>query len=117
MRDDLLKTRWTAVKELFSTRFADGDEMDLDGILFLIGIQEAGKGNKRYKKDEKIDVMHVAICTLLIPYGYYEFEGLDEQGWPHFRATATLPNLKPGEQAVLMKEAVVNYALENEWIK
>ena len=80
-------------------------------------IQEAGKGYMRYKKDEKIDVMHVAICTLLIPYGYYEFEGLDEQGWPHFRATATLPNLKPGEQAVLMKEAVVNYALENEWIK
>jgi hypothetical protein len=116
MRDEKLKARWNELVTMFSNKFADGEEMDIDGILFLIGIQEVGKGYKRYKKDEKLDVIHVAICTLLQPYGYYEYLGLDEDGWPHFKEKEKLPNLKAGEQAVLMKEAAVHYALEREWL-
>ncbi len=101
----------------FSEQFADGDEMDLDGVLFLIGVQEVGKGSRKYKKDEKIDLLHVAICKVLEPYGYYKFVGLDEDGWPHYEQKDTLPNLKAGEQALLMKEAIVAYAIENEWIE
>ncbi len=101
----------------FSEQFAGGDEMDLDGILFLIGVQEVGKGTRKYKKDEKIDLLHVAICKVLEPYGYYRFIGLDEDGWPHYEQKGPLPNLKAGEQTVLMKEAIVSYALENEWIE
>lgn len=33
----------------------------------------------------------------------------DKDGWPHYRILTDLPNLKPGEQTVLMKEAVINY--------
>ena len=91
--------------------------MEMDAVIFLIGIQETGKGYKRYKKDEKIDIMHVAICTLLQPYGYYEFIGRDEEGWPHFKQIETIPNLKAGEQSILMKEAIVSYALERNWIE
>jgi hypothetical protein len=29
--------------------------------------------------------MHIAVCTLLMPSGYYELEGKDSDGWPHFR--------------------------------
>ena len=53
--------------------------------------------------------MHIAICRLLEPYGYYEFDFFDEEGWPHFKSNETLPNLKAGEQTVLMKEAIVKY--------
>ena len=60
--------------------------------------------------------MHIGICRLLEPYGYYEFDYFDEQGWPHYSIKEALPNLKAGEQSVLMKDAIVNYFLEAEFI-
>jgi hypothetical protein len=116
MRTEELKKDWERLVELFSERFGGGEEMDLDGILFLIGVQEVGQGYKKYKKHEKVDLIHVAICTLLQDYGYYEFSGYDDEGWPHFETTAKLPHLKAGEQSLLMKEAIVNYAKTMEWL-
>lgn len=117
MRTEELKIDWNNLTRAFSERFADGEEMDLDAILFIVGVQEVGQGFKRYRKNDKIDLIHVAICRLLEPYGYYEFSGVDEKGWPHYNATATLPFLKAGEQTLLMKEALVQYAKENNWIE
>ena len=61
--------------------------------------------------------MHIAICRLLEPFGYYEFEYFDEAGWPHYKVLEQLPSLKAGEQSVLMKEAVVQYFVEREVVK
>ena len=116
MRTEKLRQEWDKVVELFSKKFADGAEMDIDAMLFLIGVQEVGSGYKRYKKDEKIDLMHVAICRLLVPYGYYEYMGIDDQGWPHYKPLELLPSLKPGEQSLLMKQAIVKYAKDNDWL-
>ena len=96
------------VKEL-TTQFSEGDPLNLDGIIYLIGVQELGQGKREFKKDEKVNLMHIAICKLLEPYGYYEFDFFDKDGWPHYKILTDLPGLKPGEQTVLMKEAVVNY--------
>lgn len=115
-RDEQLKERWENVVTILSNQFADGDVLDLDAIIYLIGIQELGKINKTFKKDEKIELMHIAICRLLEPYGYYEFEFFDNDGWPHYKVREELPPLKAGEQAVLMKEAIVHYFLERELI-
>lgn len=81
----------------------------MDTILFLIGVRELGQPRKKFKKDEKIQLLHIAICRLLQPYGYYELEGLDADGWPHYTLKEKIPNLKAGEQSVLMKEAVIRY--------
>ena len=96
------------VKEL-TQQFSEGDVLNLDGIIYLIGVQELGQGKRLFKKDEKVNLMHVAICKLLEPYGYYEFNFFDKDGWPHYKILTNLPSLKPGEQTVLMKEAIVNY--------
>ena len=104
-----IKEKWEIVIEKLSTQFADGDTLNLDSIIYLIGIQELGQGHRKFKKDEKVNLMHIAICKLLEPYGYYEFDFFDDDGWPHYNATPDLPNLKPGEQSVLMKEAIVSY--------
>jgi hypothetical protein len=104
-----LKEKWTLLVEKLSKQFADGDPLDLDGIVYLIGVQELGQGPLVFKKDEKVNLMHIAICKLLEPYGYYEFDFFDNDGWPHYKILTDLPNLKGGEQTVLMKEAVVNY--------
>ena len=115
-RDEELKKRWEEVVKKLSAQFTDGDPLDLDGIIYLIGVQELGQLHRTFKKDEKLNLMHIAICRLLEPYGYYEFDYFDEQGWPHYTIKETLPNLKAGEQSVLMKDAIVNYFLEAEFI-
>lgn len=116
-RDEQLKERWEVVVKMLSERFADGEVLDLDAIIYLVGLQELGQLHRKFKKDEKLDLMHIAICRLLEPYGYYEFEYFDEQGWPHYHVLEHLPPLKAGEQSVLMKEAIVHYFLEREVIK
>ncbi|WP_396151739.1 hypothetical protein [Flavobacterium sp.] len=116
-RDIQLKERWENVVTILSNQFVEGDVLDLDAIIYLIGVQELGKVKKTFKKDEKIELMHIAICRLLEPYGYYEFEFFDNDGWPHYKVKEELPPLKAGEQSVLMKEAIVNYFLERELIK
>lgn len=115
-RDEQLKMRWETVQEKLSERFSEGETLDLDGIIYLIGVQELGQLHRRFKKDHKLDLMHIAICRLLEPYGYYEFEYYDDDGWPHYKILEQLPPLKAGEQSVLMKEAIVNYFLEKEFI-
>ncbi len=115
-RDERLKERWEKVVNLLSNRFADGEKLDLDAIIYLVGLQELGQLHRKFKKDEKLDLMHIAICRLLEPYGYYEFDYFDSQGWPHYKVLEQLPPLKAGEQSVLMKEAIVQYFLEKETI-
>lgn len=115
-RDEQLKERWTNVVKKLSDQFADGDTLDLDSIIYLIGVQELGQLHRDYKKDHKLDLMHIAICKLLEPYGFYEFDYVDEEGWPHYKVKAQLPHLKAGEQSVLMKEAIVSYFVETEYI-
>ncbi len=115
-RDEKMKQRWDTLVEKISDKFADGDTLDLESIIYLIGIQERGKFNKKYKKDDKINLMHIAICRLLEPYGYYEFDHFDQDGWPHYTIKEELPALKAGEQSVLMKEAIVNYFLASNFI-
>jgi hypothetical protein len=104
-----LKEKWDFLVTSLSEQFAEGDELNLDSIIYLIGVQELGQGQRKFKKDEKVNLMHIAICKLLEPYGYYEFEYFDNDGWPHYKTLTELPNLKPGEQTVLMKEAIVTY--------
>lgn len=104
-----LKEQWSFIVEKLSNQFADGDTLDVDSVIYLIGVQELGQGHRKFKKDEKVNLMHIAICKLLEPYGYYAFDFFDEDGWPHYTTLTELPNLKPGEQSVLMKEAIVHY--------
>jgi len=116
-RDIVLKERWEELVEKLSGQFADGDPLELDAIIYLVGVQELGQYHKRFKKDHKLDLMHIAICRLLEPYGFYEFNFFDEEGWPHYTVKEELPSLKAGEQSVLMKEAIVSYFLEKEYIE
>ena len=91
-----------------------GEDIDIQGLLFIIGVQELGKGPLKLSKNQKVDVMHIAICTLLEPYGYYEYEGLDKDGWPHWKTSEKLPPLKPTQQQEMIKLAVIGYFKDQE---
>jgi len=115
-RDEQLKKRWQNLKTILSDKFSDGEDLDIDGIIYMIGVQELGQGYRKFKKDEKVNLMHIAICKLLEPLGYYEFDFFDVDGWPHYKTIEELPFLKAGEQSIMMKDAIVNYFIEKEVI-
>lgn len=115
-RDEQLKKHWELVVKKLSDTFSKGEDLDLDAIIYLIGVQELGQMGRTFKKDEKIHLIHIAICRLLEPFGYYKFDYVDEDGWPHYQLEEEIPPLKAGEQSLLMKEAVVAYFLEKEFI-
>jgi hypothetical protein len=90
---------------------------DLNAILFLIGVQELGKGKRVFSKEEKQDLMHIGICKVLSLSGYYELEGLDEEGWPHWKMDRKLPHFDLLEQEKLLKMHVIEYfETEFDWI-
>ena len=116
-RDKKLKERWDRLISVLNERFSDGETIDVEGVLYLVGLQELGQIHQKMKKDDNINLIHIGICTVLEPYGYYRFEFYDEEGWPHFELLEALPNLKPGEQSILIKEALVGYFLKRELIQ
>jgi hypothetical protein len=116
-RDKKLKERWDQLLIVLTERFSDGEALDVEGVLYLIGLQELGQVHQKMKKDDNVNLIHVGICIVLEPYGYYRFDFFDEEGWPHFELLEALPPLKPGEQSILMKEALVAYFLKRELIQ
>ena len=87
----------------------DKKPKDLNEVLFLVGVQELGRGAKRFEKEEKQDLMHIAICKVLSLAGYYELEGLDKDGWPHWKLVKKLPHFDMLEQEKLLKMHVIEY--------
>ena len=102
-----MASEWEQLQKKLKERFEG--EMDVDAILFMIGLQELGKPYQRYKKDQKLEIMHVAICTVLEPFGFYEFKGRDEEGWPHWQLKEELPFLDAKQQNNLMVGAIIDY--------
>ena len=111
-----LKTKWNNLKTKLSVDFSDNEIIDLDSIIFLIGLQELGQFQKKFNKQKKLEVIHIAVCKLLSDYGYYEFDYTDNDGWPHYKLIKKLPNLKAGEQTILMKKAIINYFVKSNYI-
>ena len=111
-----LKEQYDLLVQKLSAHFSDADPLELDQILFIVGLQELGQLHRKFSKDEKINVIHIAICRLLEPYGYYVFSHYDEDMWPHYHVVEELPFLKAGEQSRLMKEALVHYFVEKEYL-
>ena len=106
VQDDL-QVRWWNLETKLVERF--GKKPDMETILFLVGIQEFGDIREKFTKEQKQDLMHIAVCALLAQSGYYEPEGLDKDGWPHFRQLKALPELNPAEQENFLKDHVLLY--------
>ena len=105
-KDDL-QTRWWALEAKLIERF--GKKPDMETILFLIGVQEFGQVKEKFTKEQKQDLMHIAICKVLSYSGYYSLEGLDKEGWPHWKLVKKLPRFDLLEQEKLLKMHVMEY--------
>lgn len=114
LRNDDLQQRWWNLEAKLVNRF--NKKPDLETILFLIGIQESGIVKEKYTKEQKQDLMHVAVCSLLMPSGFYELETVDADGWPHFKQLKPMPDMNPVEQENFLKDHVLLYFEENDFI-
>lgn len=107
-KDLELQVRWvkllTHIKNVIGKR-----PKDLNGVLFLIGVQELGSGVQNFSKEEKQDLMHIAICKVLSLSGYYVLDGKDDDGWPHWKPLKKLPHFDLLEQEKLLKLHVLEY--------
>lgn len=115
-RDLELDRKWNALREELHLLIGKKPK-DLNGVLFLIGVQELGLGKKVFSKEEKQDLMHIAICKVLSLSGYYVLEGLDKEGWPHWKLVNKLPHFDLLEQEKFLKMHVIEYfEKEYNWV-
>jgi hypothetical protein len=114
-RDLELDRKWHKLLTVIEEKIGKQPK-DLNGVLFLIGVQELGRGAKPFSKEEKQDLMHIAICKVLSLVGYYKLEGIDKEGWPHWTLIKKLPHFDLMEQEKLLKMHVIEYfEKEHEW--
>lgn len=102
-----LNERWLELTKWFEKEF--GMESDSQSMLFMIGVQELGKGIQKFNKTEKIELIHLGLCSILQKEGYYTFSHLDEDAWPHYENKKKLPLLKGQQQDQFIKEALIIY--------
>lgn len=103
-----LEKRWgkllVGLQELLGKKPAD-----LNAVLFLIGVQELGQGHKNFSKEQKQDLMHIAICKVLSNAGFYELDFIDQDNWPHWKLAKKLPHFDVMEQEKFLKIQVLEY--------
>lgn len=109
-----LQVRWLKLRIKLKEAF--GIKPDMNGVLLLIGVQELGQGPQEFSKEQKQDLMHIAICTILEPSGYYKMDGKDEEGWPHFSAIKAITQDDTYEQENMLKDHVLLYFQQQGFI-
>lgn len=114
MEDWELDFEWLRVQHLVKDAMRRETLPDLNTVLLLIGIQELGRWKKGFSKEEKQDLMHIAVCRLLAYDEYFEFSGRDADGWPHWRQVREMPKQDLGNQERLLKVKTVRYFKELE---
>ena len=109
-----INSKWKKLQQRIANDF-ESDEPDLKVMLFLIGVQELGKGPRKFSKRQKEELMHIANCRLFSELGFYELEGLDQDGWPHWKLVKPIPSYTLLEQEMILKSLIIAYFEENTW--
>ena len=102
-----LEKAWKSLLDSF--HIDNVERPDVDSILFVIGLQELNFKTGKLSKDQKLEVIHIGLCVVFVPYGYYEVVGRDNEGWIHFKSIKKFPNLSAGDQEIMIKEAIIDY--------
>jgi hypothetical protein len=109
MEDRYSEKDWQKIIDFFKTNFTLGETPSTETIFYLIGVQELGKGFSNFSRDDKINLMHIAVCSVLEPYGYYEKRGIDSDGWPVYVQKKSLPQMTGKELETFYRKAIINY--------
>lgn len=114
MEDWEFDFEWLKVRHKVKDVFDKETLPELNAILFVIGIQELGRWEDNFTKEEKQDLMHIAICRLLEYDDYYEFVGRDADGWPHWKTLKPFTRTGVAEQERFLQIKVIQYFKDAE---
>lgn len=115
MNHAVLNRKWIELQDKIQTQF-DTETPDIKVLLFLIGVQELGHGPKKFSKRQKEELMHIATCRLFSAMGFYALEGLDQDGWPHWKLIKPIPNYTLLEQEQILKSLIIEYFDEHQFL-
>ena len=103
-----LQDRWTLLQMKLREKF--GKALNLEGIIFLIGVRELGAHpSQKFTKEQKQDLMHIALCAILAPSGYFKLSHQDQEGWPHYEELQALPFIDVFSQELFLKSHILDY--------
>lgn len=109
-----IKEKWPLVVQHMEELF--GKKPDMNMILLTIGIRELGLLKEKFTKEEKVKLMHLAVCRLFSESGFYVLRGVDVKGWPNWEKQKDLPYTDVFEQESLLRQHIVHYFQEEEII-
>ena len=109
MEDWQYDFEWLKIRHFLKDKFSKEEIPDLNAVLFLIGIQTLGRWKKEFTKEEKQDLMHIAICEITQVDGCYVFKGRDHDGWPHYEALKPIDKKGVKEQEKYLIVKVIEY--------
>jgi hypothetical protein len=101
---------WQALLRYLEGKFLK--RPDMNGVLFLVGLNVLGFGVEEFTKEQKQDIMHIGICELLSFAEFYEFKGRDSEGWPHYTLLRSPQGLGLAEQEAILRACAVQYFKE-----
>lgn len=113
MEDWQYDFEWLKIRHFLKEKFNRDVIPDLNAVLFLVGIQILGRWKKKFSKEEKQDLMHIAICEITEDDGHFVFKGRDHDGWPHYETLQPIQKngVKEQEQ-YLIKKMIAYFARE-----
>lgn len=103
-----VNAKWITLQQSIAHDF-DTDLPDMKVMLFLIGVQELGQGPAKFSKRQKEELMHIANCRLFSEMGFYDLEGVDQDGWPHWKLIKPIPAYTLLEQEMVMRSLIITY--------
>ena len=84
-------------------------DVDLNGVLFLVGVRERGLTFQKFSKEEKLNLINLGSCTLYNEMGLIELSGIDKDGWPVFRQKALAPAIAEELKLKTLQDCAIRY--------
>lgn len=109
-----IQQRWLKLETTFQEKF--GVLPLVDDILLYIGVRESGLPSKEFTPYEKINLVQMAVCTVLAPARYYELMWVEDTGFPHFKQLAREPEMSALEREDFLKPHILLYAEKNKLV-
>ncbi len=108
LSEENFEQRWQQLLARLTEKL--GCEPDMEAVLLFIGIRESGLPSKAFTEKEIAELKQMAICTLLVPAGYYQLFWVDDTGWPHFKELKRMPAMTEEERNDFLKPCIIRYA-------
>ncbi len=86
-----------------------GITVDLNGVLFLVGMREKGLAFGEFTREEKLNLINLGCCTLYMEMGLTEITGYDAEGWPIFRQRALNPEISEERKNKTLQDCAIRY--------